>query len=76
MDGPRGELVPVLAESLESDDLIDWTLILRPDLTFSDGTALDAAAVIAHIERAQNSESAVALEGSGFFGPFVLRGLF
>ena len=60
MDGPRGELVPVLAESLESDDLIDWTLILRPDLTFSDGTALDAAAVIAHIERAQNSESAVA----------------
>ena len=60
MDGPRGELVPVLAESLESDDLIDWTLTLRPGLTFSDGTALDAAAVIAHVERAQNSESAVA----------------
>ncbi len=60
MDGPGGSLVPALAESIESEDMIGWTLTLRPELTFSDGSPLDAAAVIAHLERAQESESTVA----------------
>ena len=42
--------VPHLAESLESNgDQTVWTLTLRKDVTFSDGTPLDAAAVIGSI---------------------------
>ena len=38
-----GEFEPMLAESIEpSDDLSQWTLTLRPDVTFHDGTPLDA----------------------------------
>lgn len=38
--------VPQLAESLESDDeYLTWTLKLRDDVKFSDGTVLDADAV-------------------------------
>lgn len=41
------ELVPQLAESLEpNDDYTEWTLKLRPDVTFTDGTPLNAEAVI------------------------------
>ncbi|WP_193605856.1 ABC transporter substrate-binding protein [Nocardioides dongkuii] len=39
--------VPQLAESIESnDDNTVWTLKLRPDVTFSDGTPVNADAVI------------------------------
>jgi peptide/nickel transport system substrate-binding protein len=34
-----------MAQSLTSDDAVHWTLKLRPNVTFSDGTPYDAAAV-------------------------------
>ena len=37
---------PWLAESLETEDNRTWTLTLREGVTFSDGTPLDAAAVM------------------------------
>ena len=41
-----GDVVPYLAESLVPDeDLTEYTLTLRPDVTFHDGTVLDAAAI-------------------------------
>ncbi|WP_241383760.1 ABC transporter substrate-binding protein [Rhodococcus sp. CH91] len=43
---------PQLAQSIEeSDDQLSWTLTLRDGVTFSDGTPLDADAVVASIER-------------------------
>lgn len=42
----EGEVEPYLAESLEpNDDFTEWTLTLRPDVTFHDGTPLDAEAM-------------------------------
>ena len=42
----NGELKPYLAESMEpNDDLTQWTLKLRPDITFHDGTPLNAQAL-------------------------------
>ncbi len=41
-----GEVRPYLAESLESnEDLTEWTLTLRPDVMFHDGTPLNAQAL-------------------------------
>ncbi|MDZ5079199.1 MULTISPECIES: ABC transporter substrate-binding protein [Actinomycetes] len=57
IDGPGGELVPRLAESITTDDLLTWTLKLTPSLTFSDGSPLDATAVIAHFERMADPDS-------------------
>ncbi|MFE7225627.1 ABC transporter substrate-binding protein [Nocardioides sp. NPDC057577] len=46
-DPEKQEFVPRLAESIEPDaDFTTWTLRLRDDVTFSDGTPLDAAAVV------------------------------
>ncbi len=43
---------PQLADSLtEADDNMSWTLKLRDDVNFSDGTPLDAEAVVASTER-------------------------
>ncbi|MBE2997089.1 ABC transporter substrate-binding protein [Nocardiopsis sp. HNM0947] len=43
---------PWLAEDIESDDdFLTWTLTLREDTEFGDGTPLDADAVVASIER-------------------------
>ncbi len=51
-DASRQEYVPQLAESLtESPDHLTWTIGLRDGITFSDGTPLDAQAVIASIDR-------------------------
>lgn len=45
-----GEHDPWIAESLESnDDFTEWTLTLRDGVKFSDGTTLDADAVVASI---------------------------
>jgi peptide/nickel transport system substrate-binding protein len=47
-----GDFVPQLAESLEPNaDFTEWTLKLRPDVTFTDGTPLDAEAVVFNLER-------------------------
>jgi len=41
-----GEVTPYLAESMEpNDDLSEWTLKLRPGVTFHDGTPLNAQAL-------------------------------
>ena len=41
-----GEIKPYLAESMEPNaDLTTWTLTLRPDVVFHDGTPLNAAAL-------------------------------
>ena len=59
-----GEFEPRLAESLTPNaDLTVWTLKLRPGVTFSDGTPLDADAVTFHLKRLvdQKSRSATLL---------------
>ncbi|MDT0202786.1 ABC transporter substrate-binding protein [Nocardioides sp. AE5] len=51
-DEASKEYVPQLAESIEAnDDSTVWTLTLREGVTFSDGTPLDAAAVVWSLER-------------------------
>lgn len=55
-DITQDRYVPQLAQSLEpSSDARSWTLQLRPGVTFSDGTPLDAAAVVASINRYNTS---------------------
>lgn len=54
---PSGKAVPDAAESWEYND--DGTAViftLRPDQSFQDGTALDAAAVKASLERGRDAE--------------------
>lgn len=58
-----GEAVPGLAESWSySDDLTQLTFTLRTGLTFADGTAFDAAAVKANLERAMEPDSIAAAQ--------------
>ena len=50
-----GQIIPWLADSWTvSDDGLTWEFTLRDDVTFTDGTALDAAAVQANIAHVQN----------------------
>lgn len=52
-DPETGEIVPWLAEEWEiSDDATEFTFTLRDDITFSDGTVLDAEAVAANFDTA------------------------
>lgn len=48
-DQPSNSFEPWLAKSLTTEDDITWTLELREDVAFSDGTPLDAAAVVGSI---------------------------
>ncbi|WP_162602395.1 ABC transporter substrate-binding protein [Nocardioides daejeonensis] len=48
-DDEAGAYVPQLAESLTSDDNTTWRLTLRKGVKFSDGTPVDAAAVMGSI---------------------------
>jgi len=65
LDAETGDVVPDLAESLEpSDDGSVWTVTLRPGLEFSDGTPLDAEAVVYNYERHQDPEVASRLAGT------------
>ncbi|MBP2371601.1 ABC transporter substrate-binding protein [Pseudonocardia parietis] len=57
IDGPAGALEPRLAESLTSDDLRTWTLVLQEGRTFSDGSPVTAQAVVAHVTRLGAPES-------------------
>lgn len=51
-DPETGEILPWLAESWEiNDDSTEFTFKLREDVTFSDGTPLDAEAVAANFDR-------------------------
>ncbi|CAN5497103.1 ABC transporter substrate-binding protein [soil metagenome] len=71
-----GEQVPSLAESVEvSDDGLEYTLTLRPDVTFHDGTPFDAAAYVAAVERTAFEDDPAHVGGpfgfwSGIFGGF------
>lgn len=52
------EIVPWLAESWTvSDDALTWDFTLRSDVSFTDGTPFDAAAVKANIEHLQDPET-------------------
>lgn len=53
-----------LAESMESADGITWTIKLRPDVTFTDGTPYDADAVIFNLERQRDPANAFAGAGN------------
>ena len=62
----EGSIEPYLAESLEGNDaLTEWTLKLRPNIKFSDGTPLDSAAVKANFDAAKAPTSRCA----GALGP-------
>lgn len=50
-DPETTEYEPQLAESLSTDDSTTWTLALRDGVKFTDGTPLDADAVVASINR-------------------------
>ena len=57
-DYESGEFVPKVAESLTSNgDATEWTLKLRPEVTFGDGSAMTAEDVKASIERFQDPEN-------------------
>ncbi len=58
VDTKTGAIVPGLAESLTSSDAQTWTLKLRSNLKFSDGTPLDADAVIYNMERFKDPANA------------------
>ncbi len=54
-----GEVIPWLAtEWSESDDGMAWEFTLRDDVTFTDGTPFDAAAVAANIAHVQDPATA------------------
>lgn len=45
-----GSTQPFLAESITpNDDFSEWTIVVRPGITFTDGTPLDAAAMIQNL---------------------------
>lgn len=51
IEGPGGEAVPNLLESFSSnDDFSEWTLTLRPGITFHDGSPADSAALQRHFQ--------------------------
>lgn len=51
-DPESGDYEPKLAKSLShNDDFTKWTLDLRKGVKFSDGTPLDAEAVVEHLKR-------------------------
>lgn len=53
-----GEITPWLAESwTESADGLTWDFTLQSDVTFTDGTPLDAAAVKTNIEHLQDPDT-------------------
>ena len=50
-----GDFVPYLAESVEpNDDFTQWTVKLRPDILFHDGTPLNAEAIVKNFEIVRN----------------------
>src|SRR5262245_39293060 len=60
-DPVSGELLPGMAESIETTDGTNYTLKLRAGLTFSDGTPLDAAAVKYNWDRMHDPRTALAV---------------
>lgn len=52
-----GKVQGGMAQNLTSDDATVWTLKLRPDVKFTDGTPYDAEAVLFNWKRAANPET-------------------
>lgn len=60
------DLVPALAESWEaSEDATSWTFSLRRGVTFHDGTAFNADAVVFNFERMARSDFAYGFRDAG-----------
>ena len=52
----NGETVPYLAESMKPNgDATEWTITVRPNIKFHDGTPCDGAALLANIDAYYNS---------------------
>ncbi|MGO4852118.1 ABC transporter substrate-binding protein [Phaeovulum sp. W22_SRMD_FR3] len=66
-----GKLMPRLAESWEDMGNGTWRFHLRPGVTFSDGTAFDAADVVHSIERTTSDQLSCEI-GAKFFGGMKL----
>lgn len=58
-----GEVEYRLVESMDSDDGREWTLSIRPDVAFSDGTPLDAEALKFNLERIQDPANQAPTQG-------------
>ena len=51
--GADGQVQPFLAQSIEpNEDFTEWTITVREGITFTDGTPLDAAAMIYNLQAA------------------------
>ncbi|MGB3351881.1 MAG: ABC transporter substrate-binding protein [Mycobacterium sp.] len=68
-DPTTGELAPKLATKWESTGDTEWTLTLRDDVQFQDGTPFNAEAAAFAIERAVNSNLGCDVEGQIFGDP-------
>ena len=56
----KGEYVPYLAKSVTPNATFDeWTIALRPDVTFHDGTPVDAAAVKLNLDSYRGANAAL-----------------
>lgn len=70
-DVESGEIVPWLAEEFShNDDYTEFTFTLREDVTFSDGTALDAAALQANFDLWGNGDEERGIISGLYFGPY------
>ncbi|MGH9211117.1 MAG: ABC transporter substrate-binding protein [Acidimicrobiales bacterium] len=68
-----GEIVPLLAESVEhNEDYTQWTITIRDGIQFHDGTPLDAAAVKFNMEACAGSPLTAAAYAS--LGPVTADG--
>lgn len=63
MDSKTKQFVPMLADSFTTTDGSNWTLKLRANVKFHDGTPLNAEAVKAHWERIKDPASASSSRG-------------
>ena len=60
---PNYDLVPQLAAAIEpNDEFTQWTIRLRPDVMFHDGTPCDAEAVKANLDASRNGIGAYGLK--------------
>ncbi|MXZ78929.1 MAG: hypothetical protein F4Z06_11755 [Acidimicrobiia bacterium] len=56
IEGADGEPIPFLLESFSAnDDYTEWTFTLRPGITFHDGSPVNSAALIRHLEELGNA---------------------
>lgn len=64
----KGVATPALATEWRSTSPTTWTFTLRPDLTFSNGEKLDAAAVVTTFEYLQSAEGKATVVGRELLG--------